>query len=157
MSKMCINCGEEVKKTDIFCPFCGNNTDEAKPSVEGAKMGHSVCSTCNATNESGAKFCESCGNTIDSSPSSSAKSFGSTDSYAADSSQETTHTYGSYSAEPSDSTRKWYKPPKRTRSAKHPVEWLFWTGWGLYFLIRVIFWILFFGIRIFARSKGGRF
>lgn len=158
MTKMCVNCGEVVKKTDVFCPFCGANTDKAQPSAHVTKMSDTICSTCGVTNKLGAQFCESCGNAIDSiSSSSSTVNYGSTVSSATDSSDQATHTYGSYSTEPSDSTRKWYKPPKRTRSAKHPAEWFFWTGWGLYFLIRVIFWVLWFGIRIFIRSKGRRF
>ncbi len=159
MTKMCVNCGDQVKKTDIFCPFCGKNTEKAQPSVQDTKMaGNTICSTCGVTNKLGAQFCESCGNAVDISGSSSSTTrYGSTASPTTESADQTTHTYGSYSSKPSDSSRKWYKPPKRTRSAKHPVEWFFWTGWGLYFLIRAIFWILWFVLRIFLRSKGRRF
>ncbi len=155
MTKTCVNCGEIVKKTDIFCPFCGANSDKAQPSIQDTKMGDNFCSTCGVANKSSAQFCAGCGNTIDSS-SSSASSYGTPASAATDSSDQTTHTHGSYSTEPSDSTHKWYKPPKRKRSAKHPAEWFFWTGWGLYFLIRAIFWVLWFVIRIFLQAKGRR-
>ncbi|MFW9924994.1 MAG: hypothetical protein ACFFDW_17100, partial [Candidatus Thorarchaeota archaeon] len=40
---------------------------------------------------------------------------------------------------------KWYKPPKRERSAFHPLEWFFWIGWGFYVLFRsigMVLWII---------------
>ena len=64
----------------------------------------------------------------------------------------TTYTYGSATPEPTGK-RPWYKPPKRTKSAKHPSEWFFWTGWGLYVFLRFIFQILFFALMIGLRSR----
>lgn len=163
MTKTCINCSEKVKETDIFCPFCGANANEVHPSakissVQDTKMGIVVCSTCGDANKQGTKFCENCGNAIASSSSSSSVNYGtSTASTSTSSTHQTTHTYGSYSTEPEDSTRKWYQPPKRTRSAKHPLEWFFWTGWGFYFLLRVVFQVLWLILRIVLRSKGRRF
>ena len=159
MTKTCVNCGEVVKKTDIFCPFCGASTDKRDSSAatqESSYTEHNIvyCSQCNAKNKIGAQFCEFCGNEI---TSDSFKTSVGTEEIHGTERAHATHTYGSYSTEPSDSSRKWYQPPKRTRSAKHPAEWFFWTGWGIYFLIRVIFQILWFILRIVIRSKGRRF
>ncbi|MHA1124106.1 MAG: hypothetical protein ACTSSB_00315 [Candidatus Heimdallarchaeota archaeon] len=35
--------------------------------------------------------------------------------------------------------KKWYKPPKRTRPAFHPLECFFWIGWGFYVFFGFIF------------------
>ncbi len=58
-----------------------------------------------------------------------------------------------YSTKSSNGTRAWYKPPERTRSRSSPVQWAIWTGWGVWILIRFIFEILFFVVRIVAFSK----
>lgn len=157
MSRTCNNCGEQVKQEDVFCPFCGNPADkpQASSKVSDPSSSASICATCGASNKQEAQFCESCGNSL--ATASSFSGSGSSTQYQQDTSYgtQTTHTYGTYSAEPSD--RKWYTPPQRTRSARHPLEWFFWSGWGLYILIRFLFSFLWIIIRIIARSKGGRF
>ncbi len=148
MTKFCINCGEKVKKTDIFCPFCGGDINKEQPSTQDLKMDTTVCSTCYAVNKASTVFCESCGNSIDSFSSSSTGSYGSTTSTTTDPTRK-------WYIPPKRT--KWYKPPKRTRSAKHPVEWFFWTGWGFYVLIRGILWVLWYVFRLFLRMKGRRY
>ena len=34
--------------------------------------------------------------------------------------------------------KRWWKPPERKRPWYHPLELLFWTGWGLYIAVRFI-------------------
>lgn len=166
MVKVCPNCSEQVRDTDVYCPFCGGSIDYAsqsttRDSLPGVQSTDVICTNCGAVNKQGSKFCESCGFAVKPKPSfkdSSSGSVGSTTDFgSSSSSSQQTHSYGTYSTQPSDSSRKWYTPPKRERSAKNPLEWFFWTGWGLYVLIRAIFWILFFVLRIVARSRGRRF
>ena len=160
MTKTCVNCGEEVKQTDIFCPFCGANADklasDKQSEDEFSEQNSAYCSKCNAKNKPEAQFCEYCGNEL------AADSYKATHqshrSPGTDRFTAQDHAYGSsYTTEPTDEeNRKWYTPPKRTRSAKHPAEWFFWTCWGIFIVFRAIFQLLWFIIRIgscIARAK----
>jgi len=161
MTKTCVNCGEAVKETDVFCPFCGANADSVTSSEKQSGSGFSdsevgYCSNCHAKNKPTAQFCEFCGTelAVDNYKTSNySQSTPGTDHSTA----QGTHTYGSYSSEPTDEeNRKWYQPPKRTRSAKHPAEWFFWSCWGIFFIIRAIFQLLWFLIRIGSCVAKGR-
>ena len=159
MVKICPNCNEQVRDTDVFCTFCRhrldfNQKDQSKP------IGTILCQHCNVINKTVNSFCESCGMPLEDKSSSYKES---TDSYATTSydsnshqNSQQTHTYGSYSTYSSSDDRKWYTPPKRSRSAKHPLEWFFWSGWGIYILLRSIFSILFCVLRVIILTRGGR-
>jgi len=158
MSRKCVNCGEEIKKTDVFCPFCGGPVDkiQSTPSEPLSSENVIICSLCGAANKPTSTFCESCGDPIVSSESAAGRmesSYGSTTYDSQAQASGTTYTYGSYSSSSSTGEKKWYTPPKRTRSAKNPIEWFFWSGWGLYILFRLIFSILWIVIRIIAATK----
>lgn len=117
------------------------------------------CPNCGVSIKSDDAFCPFCGTTT--SQPSSDSSFPDSqyaDQFASSSpSADESYSYGSgsggYYTESADSTKKWYKPPKRTRSAKHPVEWFFWIGWGLYILLRIVFYVLIIAAQIAVRRK----
>ncbi|MFW9924226.1 MAG: zinc ribbon domain-containing protein [Candidatus Thorarchaeota archaeon] len=164
MSKICPHCSEQVKTTDIFCPFCGADLSKTSSTQDSFESNFSdssfiTCPYCGTSNIPTSQFCASCGTAMSASQSSSSGSIppSSYDSISGQSSsQQESHSYGSYSTYSSADERKWYTPPKRTRSAKNPIEWFFWTGWGFYILIRVIFFVLWFIIRLAVFSKGRR-
>ncbi|NHK30792.1 MAG: zinc ribbon domain-containing protein [Asgard group archaeon] len=143
MSRLCPNCSSSIKQDDIFCPFCG--VDTSKFNNSSSKTGDVNCSSCGSLNQIGIQFCSNCGSPI--SVPHGGSSFGSEPV-----SESTTYTYGSATPQPTGK-RPWYKPPERTKSAKHPSEWLFWTGWGLYVFLRFLFQILFFALMIGLRSR----
>jgi len=130
MSNTCPSCGEVVKPTDVFCPFCSYDL-KASQSASSSASSALICANCGASNDLGVNFCQSCGQPLESpkAPQEPIDSQGQQESYD----------YGSYSETSSTGERKWYSPPKRQRSAKHPIEWLFWIGWSLYILLRVFF------------------
>jgi RNA polymerase subunit RPABC4/transcription elongation factor Spt4 len=149
--KICNNCGSDLEPTDVFCPYCGTpitikddtikGSDSAMASDYSEEHG-AQCPNCNRINNPKNQFCKFCGTTL-SQATSGQSSFGQQESY----------NYGSFSETSSTGERKWYSPPERQRSAKHPIEWFFWTGWGLYILIRFIFTALFCFLQIYAQSK----
>ena len=51
MTKTCVNCGETVKDSDIYCPFCGNPTEgEKKTGTEYQDSTDGLaCPNCGAT------------------------------------------------------------------------------------------------------------
>ncbi|MHA1356213.1 MAG: zinc ribbon domain-containing protein [Candidatus Heimdallarchaeota archaeon] len=134
MSEQCVNCGESIKSTDIFCPYCGN-TKEGQPSSSG-QSSSLQCASCGASNDFGVSFCQSCGQPIE-----AAKGTPPPPIDAPGQTQES-YDYGSFSETSSTGERKWYTPPKRARSKKNPIEWFFWTCWGLYIAFRFLFQIL---------------
>lgn len=52
----CKNCGNEISKDDLFCPYCGEKVTVSSDLV--------ICPECGAENEKGSKFCMSCGHAI---------------------------------------------------------------------------------------------
>jgi hypothetical protein len=141
MSRLCPNCSGNLKQDDIFCPFCGVDTSK----LEASETDSIHCSSCGSLNRLGIQYCSSCGSPISTPQGSS--------SYGLEPiSESSTYTYGSATPQ-STGKRPWYKPPQRTKSAKHPSEWFFWTGWGLYVFLRFIFQILFFALMIGLRSR----
>jgi len=115
------------------------------------------CPNCGAETKTEDVFCPFCGTAI---PSGSSPSTESNFSHQFDTStphSEESYSYGSgssgYYTENVEGTRKWYQPPKRQRSAKHPIEWFFWIGWGLYILLRIIFFVLIIAAQVAVRRK----
>lgn len=117
-----------------------------------------TCPNCGVAVKSDDVFCPFCGTTVTAEQASSSYSFEESepadqfDSSAPSSEESYSYGSGGYYTEPSDSTRKWYQPPKRKRSAKHPIEWFFYMCWSLYLIFRVLFFILF----CFAQIAGRR-
>ncbi|NHJ49795.1 MAG: zinc-ribbon domain-containing protein [Asgard group archaeon] len=141
MSRYCSNCGSSLKDGEVYCPFCGIDTtkisqEKTSEPLSGVTI---TCSSCDSINEGNIEFCKNCGSPLTASHSSSYES-------------SSTYTYGSAEPQPTGK-RPWYKPPKRERSAKHPREWAFWTGWGFYVLFRFIFQILFYVIIAIIKSR----
>lgn len=159
MSRLCVNCGEKIKDEDIFCPFCGKPSDKKEGELSQqaeVSPGVFICSTCGSANASTNKYCDSCGNPLIKSGAGGDMEYG--DSYGSSSydgaqAAGTSYSYGSYSSTSSTGEKKWYTPPKRTRSAKNPIEWFFWSGWGLYIFFRFLFSIIWIILQIVARSK----
>lgn len=142
MSRICPNCAGYIKQDDVFCPFCGVDTSKYTGSTPKSEDIH--CSSCGSLNRIGTQYCSNCGSLV------SSPQVGS--SFGAVPTEPTNYTYGSATPQ-SAGKRPWYKPPVRTRSAKHPSEWFFWTGWGLYVFLRFLFQILFFALMIGLRSR----
>ncbi len=123
MTKSCPSCGVALKTSDIFCPFCGTSISSS----------HSPSKSSFSDSEFSDQFASSTPST------------------------EESYSYGSgssgYYTENVEGTRKWYQPPKRKRSAKHPIEWFFWIGWGLYIVLRIVFYILIIAAQVAIRKK----
>ncbi|MHA1124674.1 MAG: zinc ribbon domain-containing protein [Candidatus Heimdallarchaeota archaeon] len=133
MSDTCPNCGEKIKSTDIFCPFCGQ-TKEGQPSSK-AQSSSQQCANCGSANDFGVSFCQSCGQSLEA-PKLPEHDLGTSQD------QQESYEYGSFSETSSTGEKKWYTPPTRTRSKKNPIEWFFWTCWGIYIFLRFLFQIL---------------
>lgn len=151
MSSSCPNCGESIKKEDVFCPFCGTPISKVssgkKYPVHEASSGEVICPNCNASNVLSNKFCSFCGTSIPAAPSSYSSAYS-----PPESSESRASSSGSYHTTSADGERKWYQPPKRKRSAKHPIEWLFYFGWSLLLILRVLFYVFI----CFAQIAGRR-
>lgn len=152
MSNSCPNCGESIKREDVFCPFCGTPISKAStgtkyPSQE-ASSGEVTCSNCNASNVISNKFCSFCGTTLAVAPSSHSPAYS-----PPETTEQETHSYGSYHTTSSDGERKWYQPPQRKRSKKHPIEWFFYIGWSLYIILRVLFYVFICVAQIAGRRR----
>ncbi|MGC9781004.1 MAG: zinc ribbon domain-containing protein [Candidatus Heimdallarchaeota archaeon] len=148
MNKSCSNCGEELKSSDVFCPFCSNPVVSANTtSTKTNSQKYILCPNCSIKNKVTSKYCMDCGNNLIGLIATESQS------EVYDTAASSGVTYGSYSTKSSDGTQAWYKPPERTRSRGNPVQWVIWSGWGLWILFRVIFEILFFAVRIAALSK----
>ncbi|MEA2071044.1 MAG: zinc ribbon domain-containing protein [Asgard group archaeon] len=136
--KICPSCGESVEKDDIYCPYCGSNTQERKSTKTSDHSGKYItCPNCSSLNSLNDKFCKNCGQLIQD----TAKQENSQERFSntqADSSFNTTN--GSFHTDPNK--RAWYKPPKRKRPAYHPLEWLFYFGWSIFLIFRALFCIL---------------
>lgn len=133
MSDTCPNCGEQIKSTDVFCPFCGQTRSD-QPS--GSGQGSSIqCATCGAVNDAGVNYCQSCGQPLEGPITAPKQDTGTQD-------QQESYDYGTYSTSSSTGERKWYQPPPRKRSKKNPIEWFFCTCWGLYVFFRFLFQML---------------
>jgi len=152
MSSSCPNCGESIKKEDVFCPFCGTPISKTptgiKHPIQEASSGEVACPNCNASNVPSNKFCSFCGTSLAAAPSSYSSAYS-----PPETTEQSTHSYGSYHTTSSDGERKWYQPPQRKRSAKHPLEWLFYFGWSLYLILRVLFYVLFCVAQIAGRRR----
>lgn len=148
MSHKCPKCNEQLVSTDVFCPYCGVNTKESDSSraISDSQIDLSSCPSCGTVIELGLYYCNNCGSSLLSNDA----------GVKATQSEDFTnqnYTYGSATDNIEEDKRPWYKPPKRERSAKDPREWFFWTGWGLFFLLRVVFQILIIILQVAARSK----
>ncbi|NHJ38778.1 MAG: zinc ribbon domain-containing protein [Asgard group archaeon] len=142
MSRICPNCAGYIKPEDIFCPFCGIDTSKFADTSSNSQ--DISCSNCGTLNKIGIQYCSNCGSIISTSQINN--------NFGAIPTETTTYTYGSATPQ-TTGKRPWYKPPERTKSAKHPSEWFFWTGWGLYVFLRFLFQILFFALMIGLRSR----
>ena len=58
----CPNCGAELEADDVFCSFCGANTEP----IIGAEVGKRLCPKCGTELKGGEKFCGFCGADIES-------------------------------------------------------------------------------------------
>ncbi|MBD3190069.1 MAG: zinc-ribbon domain-containing protein [Candidatus Heimdallarchaeota archaeon] len=164
--RVCPNCGEQPEPSDIYCPYCGSSLSEASGAsswgssssfdIETADEDGFVCAKCGAMNPSGTNYCRNCGESLadaQSVSSTRARTTSSSTQGSTSSSSTRTYSYGSGGSVSSDEDRAWYQPPQRSRSAWHPVEWFFWSGWGLYILIRFIFQILWWVLIFWGKSR----
>lgn len=66
-TKLCINCGTEMERTQIFCSKCGTKNDMPAPetAAEAPQAAASpVCPACGSVLQPGAGFCTNCGTKI---------------------------------------------------------------------------------------------
>ena len=67
MSKICLNCGNEVEDTAHFCNICGTEMNEqtcasnTPPEPEPAPPTEQICPSCGKTVPIDSKFCRYCG------------------------------------------------------------------------------------------------
>lgn len=62
--KLCISCGTEMERTQIFCSKCGAKNDiVAEPQPEQPQA--ATCASCGAVLAEGAAFCTSCGTKVE--------------------------------------------------------------------------------------------
>jgi hypothetical protein len=151
MTQTCPHCQQEIKPEDLFCPYCGKRTSVSPkadtktstiPRSYSSDSSTHFCSGCGSVIEPGITYCRNCGQPVAKSMNSSADD------------QDVSYSYG-HSGDGTYHTKEsnWYSPPKRKRPAYHPIEWFFWSGWGLYILLRFVFQILFVILRIVVASK----
>ncbi|NHJ32741.1 MAG: zinc ribbon domain-containing protein [Asgard group archaeon] len=151
MSRSCPNCGEAIKKEDVFCPFCGTPASKAPSGkvypAQVASSGEITCPNCNANNVPSNKFCSFCGSDLVKVSTEYSAAYS-----PPDTAEQETYSYGSYHTTSADGERKWYQPPQRKRSARHPLEWFFYIGWSLYIILRILFYVFI----CFAQVAGRR-
>lgn len=67
MSKICLNCGNEVEDTAHFCNICGTEMNEqtcasnTSPEPEPTPPTEQICPSCGNTVPIDSKFCRYCG------------------------------------------------------------------------------------------------
>ena len=59
-SKLCISCGAEMEKTQLYCSKCGAKNDPAAAETPQAEAA-ATCPACGAVLEPGSVFCTGCG------------------------------------------------------------------------------------------------
>jgi len=67
MSKMCINCGQELSDQAKFCDECGASAEDAVLVEDNLVSSEPVCPKCNTPLKPNAKFCGKCGAKLESS------------------------------------------------------------------------------------------
>lgn len=70
MSKICLNCGNEVEDTAHFCNICGTEMNEqtcasnTSPEPEPTPPTEQICPSCGKTVPIDSKFCRYCGEAL---------------------------------------------------------------------------------------------
>ncbi len=60
-TKLCISCGAEMEKTQLYCSKCGTKNDPVTEEQAPQAPASSTCPACGAALEPGSVFCTGCG------------------------------------------------------------------------------------------------